>query len=67
MGHPAPIDEIKPVVCRYVRLSMLDWPGDLPLGIIEFTVFGQPVEDKTPRKRPAEKSGRVVDTISPDR
>ena len=63
----APFDEIPPVVCRYVRLTMLDWPEDLPLGIIEFTVFGQPVEDKAPRKRPAEESRRVVDTISPDR
>lgn len=35
-------DEIPPVQCRYVRLTMTDWPrtGDLPLGIVEFTIFG---------------------------
>jgi len=63
----APFDEIAPVVCRYVKLTLSDWPNDLPLGIIEFTVFGQPVDDMTPRKRPPEEARRVVDTISPDR
>jgi xylan 1,4-beta-xylosidase len=34
-------EEIPPVKCRFVRLTMTRWPGT-SLGIIEFTVFGQP-------------------------
>jgi xylan 1,4-beta-xylosidase len=36
-------DEIPPVRCRYVRLTMADWPRttNLPLGIVEFAVFGK--------------------------
>jgi xylan 1,4-beta-xylosidase len=34
-------EEIIPVKCRFVRLTMTDWPRNTPLGIIEFTVFGQ--------------------------
>ncbi len=39
-------EEIPPTACRYVRFTMTDWPqrGSSPLGIIEFTVFGKPVE-----------------------
>jgi xylan 1,4-beta-xylosidase len=39
-------DEIPPTVCRYVRFTMTDWPrqGNSTLGIMEFTVFGKPVE-----------------------
>jgi hypothetical protein len=35
-------DEIPPVRCRYVRLTLTDWPrtGNAPLGVVEFTVFG---------------------------
>jgi len=35
-------DEITPARCRYVRLTLTDWPrtGNAPLGIVEFTVFG---------------------------
>jgi hypothetical protein len=35
-------DEIPPARCRYVRLTLTDWPrtGNAPLGIVEFTVFG---------------------------
>jgi xylan 1,4-beta-xylosidase len=33
-------EEIPPVKCRFVRLTMTNWPGS-SLGIIEFTVFGQ--------------------------
>ena len=35
-------DEIPPVRCRYVRLTLTDWPrtGNSPLGVVEFTVFG---------------------------
>jgi hypothetical protein len=35
-------EEIPPTKCRYVRLTMLNWPRTTPLGIIEFTVFGKP-------------------------
>ena len=34
-------EEIPPVKCRFVRLTMTNWPGS-SLGIIEFTVFGKP-------------------------
>jgi hypothetical protein len=39
-------DELPPTECRYVRLTITDWPhiSNSPLGIMEFTVFGQPVE-----------------------
>ncbi len=33
-------EEIPPVKCRFVRLTITDWPRTTPLGIIEFTVFG---------------------------
>ena len=35
-------EEISPVKCRFVRLTMTNWPRTTPLGIIEFTVFGKP-------------------------
>ncbi len=35
-------EEIPPVKCRFVRLTMTNWPRATPLGIIEFTVFGKP-------------------------
>ena len=34
-------DEIDPVECRYVRLTMLDWPEGSPLSILDFSVFGR--------------------------
>ena len=34
--------EIPPTRCRFVRLTMLNWPRTTPLGVIEFTVFGKP-------------------------
>lgn len=37
-------NEISPVKCRFVRLTMTNWPQTTPLGIIEFTVFGKPAE-----------------------
>jgi len=37
-------EEIPPVKCRFVRLTMTNWPRITPLGIIEFTVFGKPAE-----------------------
>jgi xylan 1,4-beta-xylosidase len=38
-------DELSPTSCRFVRLTMTDWPhnGAAPLGIVEFTVFGKPI------------------------
>ena len=43
-------EELPPTVCRFVRLTMTDWPrtGNAPLGIMEFTVFGKSAE---PAKR----------------
>jgi xylan 1,4-beta-xylosidase len=44
-------EEIPPVKCRFVRLTITDWPRNTPLGLIEFTVFGKPAEslpDKVP-------------------
>jgi xylan 1,4-beta-xylosidase len=35
-------EEIPPVKCRFVRLTMTNWPQTSSLGIIEFTVFGKP-------------------------
>ncbi len=35
-------EEIPPVECRFVKLTILDWPKTAPFGIIEFTVFGKP-------------------------
>ena len=35
-------DEIGPIQGRYVKLTITGWPGDVPIGVIEFTVFGRP-------------------------
>ncbi|MCG6927715.1 MAG: family 43 glycosylhydrolase [Acidobacteria bacterium] len=35
-------EELPPTRCRFVRLTMVNWPRTTPLGIIEFTVFGRP-------------------------
>jgi hypothetical protein len=35
-------DEFKPVECRYVRLTILDWPKNTPLSVLDFSVFGRP-------------------------
>ena len=35
-------EEIPPTKCRFVRLTMSNWPRTTPLGVIEFTVFGKP-------------------------
>ena len=34
-------DEIKPVKCKYVRLTITGWPKGFRRGVIEFTVFGK--------------------------
>jgi len=44
-------DEIPPVKCRFVRLTMTNWPKSTPLGIIELTVFGKPA-DSLPAQEP---------------
>jgi hypothetical protein len=38
-------DELTPTACRFVRLTLTGWPRNpgLPLGILEFTVFGRAV------------------------
>jgi hypothetical protein len=35
-------EEIAPTKCRFVRLTVINWPRTTPLGVIEFTVFGKP-------------------------
>ena len=35
-------DEFAPVQCRFVKLTVTEWPENTPRGIIDFTVFGQP-------------------------
>jgi hypothetical protein len=39
-------DELPPTACRFVRLTITDWPRrpNAPLGIMEFTVFGKAIE-----------------------
>lgn len=32
--------EFEPVNCRFVKLTVTEWPQNQPLGIIDFTVFG---------------------------
>jgi xylan 1,4-beta-xylosidase len=49
-------EEISPVKCRFVRLTLTDWPKTSPLGIIEFTVFG-----KSASSLPAEEPIPVTD------
>jgi xylan 1,4-beta-xylosidase len=41
-------EEIPPTKCRFVRLTMTNWPRTGNLGIIEFTVFGRPAESLPP-------------------
>ena len=41
MSRNVLFDEIPPVECRYVRLTMLDWPKGSPLSILDFSVFGR--------------------------
>jgi len=37
-------EEIPPVKCRFVQVTITNWPRATPLGIIEFTIFGKPAE-----------------------
>lgn len=50
-------DELPPTACRFVRLTMTDWPrqSTTPFGIVEFTVFGTPI---TPSQPPPPGVGR---------
>ena len=46
-------DEFAPVQCRFVKLTVTEWPEGAPRGIIDFTVFGyssgeQPAAVATP-------------------
>ena len=34
-------EEMPPTQCRFVRLTVTNWPKKPPLGILEFTVFGK--------------------------
>jgi len=47
-------DELPPTTCRFVRLTLTDWPRNAgtPLGIVEFTVFGRAVSPSAPPARP---------------
>ena len=49
-------DELPPTTCRFVRLTLTDWPHSAaaPLGIVEFTVFGKGV---SPSKLPGGSGG----------
>ncbi len=44
-------EEIPPVKCRFVRLTLTNWPRATPLGIIEFTIFGN-AADSLPAAQP---------------
>ena len=35
-------EEFSPVECRFIRLTVTDWPKPQPLSLIEFTAFGLP-------------------------
>jgi xylan 1,4-beta-xylosidase len=50
-------DELAPTTCRFVRLTLTDWPrsATTPLGIMEFTVFGKAV---SPSKMPGPSSAK---------
>ena len=43
-------DELPPTACRFVRLTLTDWPrtAATPLGVLEFTVFGKALSPSSP-------------------
>jgi len=53
-------EEIPPVKCRFVRLTLTKWPRTTPLGIIEFTVFGKPA-GFLPAAQPIPVTNQTVD------
>ena len=36
-------EEFPSTLCRFVKLTITDWPKETPLGVIEATIFGYPV------------------------
>jgi len=42
LDNAVDFDEIEPIQCRFVRLTLTGWPEGLPVGVLEFTVFGEP-------------------------
>jgi xylan 1,4-beta-xylosidase len=44
-------DELPPTRCRFVRLTLTDWPRSAgqPLGVAEFTIFGKYIEPGKPQ------------------
>jgi xylan 1,4-beta-xylosidase len=50
-------DELPPTACRFVRLTLVDWPrrAAAPLGIVEFTVFGRAVSPSAMPDRAGQK------------
>lgn len=42
LDNAVEFDEIDPVRCRYVRLTITGWSAQMPRQLIEFTVFGRP-------------------------
>jgi hypothetical protein len=42
-------DEFAPVQCRYVRLTVTGRPTNLPMAVLEFTVFGKPAQSQRTR------------------
>lgn len=37
-------DQLAPVRCRYVRLTIIGSPKGVPMGVPDFTVFGKSIE-----------------------
>ncbi len=50
-------DELPPTACRFVRLTLVDWPRRTaaPLGVVEFTVFGKAVSPSAMPDRAVQK------------
>jgi hypothetical protein len=44
VGKFTEFEEIPPTAARFVRLTLTGWPRGTPLGVVEFTVFGKPIE-----------------------
>jgi len=38
-------DEIEPIRCRHVRLTLTGWSDNHPRGVVELTVFGKPIPE----------------------
>jgi len=57
-------EETPPTQCRFVRLTMTDWPRTTPLEIIELTVFGKAADlaRHASFRRPAHPLARTPQT-----